>query len=72
MVTCGNESRNGQGCGASAEGDFPLCPAVSCFILTEEVGADAPEIRFSRAHGITMVTPASGYAVFMPFVLRLS
>lgn len=72
IATYGGDSRQRRGCAAEfADGSRP-CSAGSCFILTEEAGTEAIEIQFSRTHGILFMTPSSGYAVFLPFVLTPS
>ena len=72
IATCGGEPRQRRGRTAEFADGSRSCSADSCFILTEEAGAEALEFQFSRARGIIVITPSSGYAVFLPFVLTPS
>jgi hypothetical protein len=71
-LTCGDGARDWSGDATGSVRDLRLCPAGSCFILARSAGGEGLEVRFSRRRGITVVTPRSGYLVFLPFHLTPS
>jgi hypothetical protein len=72
VAMCHRETRQRTGCTARFADGARACSAGSRFILTGAIGAEGLEIQYFPAHGIIVVTPPSGYAVFTRFVLRPS